>query len=73
MLEDKLRRLRKLWVLAKSRNNTRWMLQIEKSAANLKNLENNSGEKTVGDLTTPEIEAIFNPTLLPLDNGLSKV
>jgi len=63
-LQEKLKRLRKLWTLAKSRNNTRWMLQIEKSAANLKNLQENKSvggiiEKTVGEMTTTEIEAIM--------------
>ena len=63
-LEEKLKRLRKLWTLAKSRNNTRWMLQIEKSAANLKNLQENKSvggiiEKTVGEMTTAEIEAVL--------------
>ena len=66
MLEEKLHRLRKLWTLAKKRNNTRWMLQIEKSAANLKKLEENKSlERTAGDLTLPEIQAIFQPIHLP--------
>jgi hypothetical protein len=65
-LEDKLKRLRKLWTLAKSRNNKGWMERIEKDALRLKEqAQNKIGEKTVGEMTNTEIEAI-----LGVDKGL---